>query len=404
MDVGRPLPPPRKHNTDISAQPLIKLDLMGSDSDRSSDGPLQQRQSSSTSSLGPDDQDNVRFYPKYSEFDPLEGALDDREAKCGDQGQGVVMRSHPQDAGVAESEGFPEDEDNNNPLLKPRNRNSIIRHNAFYNIQRPPSVKRRPSPTPQATDAQTIKEARTAFIQSELVKPTQAPVTTSLDLFDPLLTGQLVVDLAPPLASGGHGSGSSLDNYSSQGGVVDTVAQPSQEENLLKEWNLDFSRMGITANKTPPPIPPKPTIGQGMRPAYQVSPVHMAPPSGAHPNLTGQGDGMLRASQAGQFYQSQPINFNVPAQGFGVQPQGPATQPGPGSLGSFPFYGTTQTMQPPMLRPRRPTPTTLDKNVNVTLNNPFGDLNLLAGQPPGTQARPTSYPVAQPRNSWETFE
>ena len=61
-------------------------------------------------------------------------------------------------------------------------------------IQAPVASVLRRQPSPQATDAQSIREARAAFMQSNTVKPSNTKRQGSLDFFDPLASGQLVVD------------------------------------------------------------------------------------------------------------------------------------------------------------------------------------------------------------------
>ena len=115
----------------------------------------------------------------------------------------------------------------------------------------------------------SVQEARAHFIQSTTPALVNVnPRQSSLDQFDPLATGQLVVD--------------GPDNKTNS-------ADESTEENLLKEWNLDFSQAPsdprfVCPGMTPQPrvmVPPSavyasmPNLGPGsmrMRyPAYQVS-------------------------------------------------------------------------------------------------------------------------------------
>jgi len=119
------------------------------------------------------------------------------------------------------------------------------------------------------TPAQSVQEARALFIQS-----TTPPIVkvnlrqSSLDQFDPLASGQLVVD--------------------DPSNKISSVAE-STEENLLKEWDLDFSqstaeprfvRPGVTAQPrvivpSPAVFASMPNLGSGsvrMRyPAYGVN-------------------------------------------------------------------------------------------------------------------------------------
>lgn len=79
-----------------------------------------------------------------------------------------------------------------------------------------------PSSSPLPFNPQSIRDARAAFIQADVMKPVQLR-QDSLDQFDPLASGQLVVDM-PSCPS------------SRQSVVAD-------DDNLLKEWNLDFDRI-----------------------------------------------------------------------------------------------------------------------------------------------------------------
>ena len=133
------------------------------------------------------------------------------------------------------------------PVPKPRG--SLVRNKVTYNNGRPGSARQwSPGPQAQARDASTIKEARTAFMQKEVTKPVTIPSTTAtkthvdLDQFDPLVTGQLVVDV--PETPSGHASLNSVSDH---------------DDNLLKEWNLHFYNKGTTAaaGAAAPPIPPK---------------------------------------------------------------------------------------------------------------------------------------------------
>lgn len=76
--------------------------------------------------------------------------------------------------------------------------------------------------SPLPFNPQSIRDARAAFIQADVMKPVQLR-QDSLDQFDPLASGQLVVDMPSCLSS-------------RQSVVVD-------DNNLLKEWNLDFERI-----------------------------------------------------------------------------------------------------------------------------------------------------------------
>lgn len=79
------------------------------------------------------------------------------------------------------------------------------------------------------TSTQCMRKARAAFIQADVAKPVLPPRRESLDQFDPLASGQLVVDLPCDFASGR------------------SVAE--DENNLLKEWNLDFDRISQASGR-----------------------------------------------------------------------------------------------------------------------------------------------------------
>ena len=149
---------------------------------------------------------------------------------------------------------IPDKTNNNLPAEQSRNV-SVARQNAFYNMERPPSVKRR-SLQPglsasQAMNQQAVKEARTAFIQSEVTKPDLSSGSV-MDIFDPLTMGSdssLSSIGSVKNVTGGLKSGAHMDNGDSQ--------------DLLKEWNLDthFTQMKIDKSTTlpaqHPPIPPQ---------------------------------------------------------------------------------------------------------------------------------------------------
>lgn len=89
-----------------------------------------------------------------------------------------------------------------------------------------PAIFRRKDPSPLAFDSQSVREARAAFMQAEVTKPVIQQRLESLDQFDPLASGQLVVDMPGELASGRSAA--------------------EDEDDLLKEWNLDFDRIKHT--------------------------------------------------------------------------------------------------------------------------------------------------------------
>lgn len=294
-------------------------------------------------------------------------------------------------------------EDNNNDISLAKNRTSISRHNAFYNIQRPPSVKRRPSPTPQATDSHTIKEARTAFMQSEVSKPLASSISHGLDQFDPLLTGQLAVDNPPAqLASGGsRSSGSSVDTGISAGSrtqSTETMHAGNQEDSLLKEWNLDFAKVRISATKpsVAPPVPPKPNLSApGSRQGY-VSPVH------SRPGVTGT------FPMSTVFPPQQSVGANFSELSYGQPAMPPAvwtSPPGTSSLANVHLSKPAQELSggTPSASRALPSQQQWVPQAEARAPSPYGNLDQLLT--PGTQARPSSLPGFPPeRRKWETFE
>ena len=144
----------------------------------------------------------------------------------------------------------------NNNLPEEQSKNvSVSRHNAFYNMERPSSVKRRSmqggAGVSLALNQQAVKEARTAFMQSEVTKPNLG--SGSIMEFDLLTMGSdssLSSIGSGKNVGGGLKSGAHVDNGDSQ-------------EDLLKEWNLDthFTKMKIDKTSTlpaqHPPLPPQ---------------------------------------------------------------------------------------------------------------------------------------------------
>lgn len=116
------------------------------------------------------------------------------------------------------------------PVPKPRPsraaaKAALVSHPAAVAAESP--VVRRNVPSP---DTQSIREARAAFMQAEASKPPMiAQRQESLDQFDPLATGQLVLD-APR-------------NEASERSMAE------DEDDLLKEWNLDFDRMKVSSGR-----------------------------------------------------------------------------------------------------------------------------------------------------------
>ena len=155
---------------------------------------------------------------------------------------------------------------NNRPV--PRPRTSLRRSTAFHGGRQAPSIVHKSSSATSlwATDSQSVKDARSAFMQSDATKHSLRSLD-DLEQFDPLLTGQLAIDSSShsPLGSCGGAPG--------DGG-------PKQEENLLREWNLDFSKMAAASNgggKDVPVIAPKPPTRHHLvntTPTGWVVPVH----------------------------------------------------------------------------------------------------------------------------------
>lgn len=249
-------------------------------------------------------------------------------------------------------------------------RSRVSRHNAFYNAQRPPSLRRKS----QATDAQTIKEARTTFMQTEAAKTSIQKSSPSTEQFDPLLTGQLAVD-APS------------NNKAS-----------SPEENLLKEWNLDFTKMRMGGGSLGrPQVPPRPLPRAFPPPSHQT----------IGPNYP-----------------------NAPHIGFWTAPRGHAPPPKSHTLGPHvsSIMGRLNTAQQPACPPPHPQGAS-PAVAKVACQDPFSDLldmnsvnqsppvaassarNPLLPQPPAM----TSTPIPAVRHSkqqqqssqkakWETFD
>ena len=148
------------------------------------------------------------------------------------------------------------DKANNNLPEEPTKNVSVSRQNAFYNMERPPSVKRRSIQggpgVSLALNQQAVKEARTAFMQSEVTKPNFGSGSI-MEIFDPLTMGSdssLNSIGSGKNVGGGLKSGAHVDNGDSQ-------------DDLLKEWNLDshFTKMKIDKTSTfpaqHPPLPPQ---------------------------------------------------------------------------------------------------------------------------------------------------
>ena len=116
-------------------------------------------------------------------------------------------------------------------VMKPRS--IVMRKPAFKSNSRPVSLIR-DSPVPQAMDAVTINEARTAFMKTESIPKSLNSSGTSLEDFDPLVTGQLAVDDKSRCHQ-----------------------EQSGEENLLKDWTgIDFTKRNPPGPRLPPKTQP----------------------------------------------------------------------------------------------------------------------------------------------------
>ena len=125
---------------------------------------------------------------------------------------------------------------------------------------------------------QSVQEARALFIQSTTPPILKVnPRQSSLDQFDPLASGQLVVD------------GQSSEN---------TSAAESMEENLLKEWDLNFSQSTSGPRLVGPGVTLHPQV---MVPAPSPSTVYAS-----MPNL-GAGSMRMRYPSYRVGYPSQPV-------------------------------------------------------------------------------------------------
>jgi len=129
------------------------------------------------------------------------------------------------------------------------------------------------SVTVSSAPLQSVQEARALFIQSTTPPILKVnPRQSSLDQFDPLASGQLVVD------------GQSSENTS----IAESV-----EENLLKEWDLNFSQS---------------TSGPRLvGPAVTLQPRVMVPPSTVYASMPNLGPGSVRYPGYRIVYPSQPV-------------------------------------------------------------------------------------------------
>ena len=244
----------------------------------------------------------------------------------------------------------------------PRPRNSLARTNAFNRK----STSSRISPTSQAMDAQSITEARSVFIQSDMTKTSLDVSDVGLDLFDPLVTGQLEVDSPSP-----------TPNASSTG--------KQQEENLLKEWNIDFNKMRSApprnVSAAPPPIPPKPVLPSHLRSSLtNQSNIYSKPAASYHQSVYSH-------MTTGKHLQYSPVHRPYSASTCSASPTYSPTSASPiVSLQSSPAQlGPTQRQQTPSPQPSQ---------------DPFSDVLIQASQ----AAEQMPHRVPSPRGAWETFD
>lgn len=291
------------------------------------------------------------------EFDPLKLSVGSLGGVAGNSSSSQSLTSGSSSSSSQESLSV-------NRLSK---RPSLNRKPAFSQQTRP-SVRHRTSPTPQALDASGIKDARTAFMETEQTKPPQildhhptkkSASNSALDQFDPLLTGQLAID--------------------------DTPKGKPGEENLLREWDLDFKTKFSQAS-----VPPKPAFsppvnqfaGGAMR--FNQTPLYRPVTNSPFLQMQHQQQQQqqhrpfMTATHSPAFRQTSPSHM-------GYRPPSPQVSPQVMSLNSSP--STQQT-------------------------DPFGDIfetgppktfpPQLTQQTPPTPQRAIS--MATPPKNWETFD
>ncbi len=233
----------------------------------------------------------ITFHPRYTDFDPLNQSPLDLE------NQGISMST-------------PNIPDNaNNNKTSELTKNVIMRQHPVSKDQRP-SVKRR-SMQLQATNQQTMKEARTNFIQTE-TKPdlsSNNPADSSLDIFDPLADSDTI----------------SVSSMKRVGSGVQFDSEGDNQDDLLKEWNLDshFNQMKIN----------HPTNNSSLSAQHPALPPKV-PDSGIRPTVMGgTGFGGYFSQHGTSGYGSQQSGY-----GIGMQQQGVAGVPRPypgANLGSL---------------------------------------------------------------------
>jgi len=206
------------------------------------------------------------------------------------------------------------------PIAKPRpSKGSVIRSNQAVQNREPTfgldfGQTRNIQSTPQ--DAPSgVRSVRSEFIHTDVSKPTVLRENRlgSLDQFDPLASGQLIVDAYNPASSS---SGSSRSNA-------------QDEENLLKEWNLDFKYRGNVPTHGSPSIQqaqmyPTPhnaafgyvaNRGPMFRPQYPIGSqgYSMAPPANFLPFMPGQ---QPRSNVMQGQSQTRPVQLQSRPQGY----------------------------------------------------------------------------------------
>ena len=225
----------------------------------------------------------ITFHPRYTDFDPLSQSPLDLE------NQGISMST-------------PNIPDNaNNNKISEQTRNVIMRQHPVEKDHRP-SVKRR-SMQLQATNQQTMKEARTNFIQTE-TKPdfsSNNPADSNLDIFDPLADSDTI----------------SVTSMKRVGSGVQFDSAGDNQDDLLKEWNLDshFNQMKIN----------NPTSSSSLSAQHPALPPKV-PDSGIQPTVmggTGFGGYFSQHGTAG--YSSQQTGYGM----GGMQQQGVTGVPRP---------------------------------------------------------------------------
>ena len=268
----------------------------------------------------------------------------------------------------------------------------VSRPSGVQSMQRPASSTSRTSPTLQhATDASSIKDARTAFIKTEHVKPATilpdpagindksslSSSSSGLDQFDPLLTGQLVMD--SPKKAG---------------------STKPQEDDLLKAWDLDFSRQMKSPSISSPPVPPKPFQGgQGGHPLQGYS---QRPPMQPHRPVSNSPfllhEQQLRTSGVGSnnFLQQQPPQqYRPPSPShIAYRPASPNTRPNKPQTAD-PFADLLGDLGSGQSKPTT-TPSLLQQQQSV----------LPAPAPVSPPTRPVSMVTlpSQAQKNWETFD